>query len=299
MLKCYTKLGIKKGKVSDAYAQKEINMCDYSAEKLYAAILSLGSIEECESLFSDLFTKKEIKDLSSRLEVARLLSEGVNYNEIARLTGASTATISRVSKCLSGEVGGYRLVLPRIYGRTPQLSLLVSAEPRFISAYDELRGIWKELPALPRDIGASAVMRGIRVILADPRDAAAIFLGGGASLYLGSTLELMEEGAEYTEIRQLSGFEYLTLSTERDAAPTRVASAYPRLAKELLRRSEISATVTRARADASARALGFDGVVGASTSDTVPKEALLSAPIALVAASELPDGVMEYLNGAF
>ena len=59
-------------------------------------------------------TAKEIEELSSRLEVARLLKLGVNYIEIAAKTGASTATISRVSKCLSGSRGGYRMVLARI-----------------------------------------------------------------------------------------------------------------------------------------------------------------------------------------
>ncbi len=60
-------------------------MCDFNADKLYAAILSLGSMEECESLFSDLFTKREIKDLSSRLEVARVAALAMKL---------STATIS-------------------------------------------------------------------------------------------------------------------------------------------------------------------------------------------------------------
>ena len=83
-------------------------------ERLARAFLSLSDIDECRAFFGDLFTAKEIEELSSRLEVARLLKLGVNYIEIAAKTGASTATISRVSKCLSGSRGGYRMVLARI-----------------------------------------------------------------------------------------------------------------------------------------------------------------------------------------
>ena len=83
-------------------------------ERLARAFLSLTDIGECCSFFEDLFTAKEIEELSSRLEVARLLKIGANYIDIAAKTGASTATISRVSKCLSGSSGGYRMVLSRL-----------------------------------------------------------------------------------------------------------------------------------------------------------------------------------------
>ena len=82
-------------------------------ERLAKAFLSLSDVDECLAFFGDLFTVKEIAELSSRLEVARLLKLGVNYIDIASKTGASTATISRVSKCLSGSRGGYRMVLSR------------------------------------------------------------------------------------------------------------------------------------------------------------------------------------------
>ena len=82
-------------------------------ERLAKAFLALSDVEECMAFFGDLFTVKEIEELSSRLEVARLLKLGVNYIDIASKTGASTATISRVSKCLSGARGGYRMVLSR------------------------------------------------------------------------------------------------------------------------------------------------------------------------------------------
>ena len=83
-------------------------------ERLSKAFLSLSDVEECKAFFEDLLTSKEIDELSSRLEVARLLKNGENYIEIASKTGASTATISRVSKCLSGAAGGYRMVLSRL-----------------------------------------------------------------------------------------------------------------------------------------------------------------------------------------
>ena len=86
-----------------------------SIERLAEAFLSLNTVSECIAFFGDLFTVKEMEDISSRLEVARLLSTGENYIDIAAATGASTATISRVSKCLSGERGGYATVLERLY----------------------------------------------------------------------------------------------------------------------------------------------------------------------------------------
>lgn len=80
-------------------------------DNLFRAILSLKTPEECDAFFSDLCTVREVADLSARLEVARLLSIGTNYTDIGNITGASSATISRVSKCLAGKTGGYRLVL--------------------------------------------------------------------------------------------------------------------------------------------------------------------------------------------
>ena len=82
-------------------------------ENLAKAFLSLENLSECYAFFDDLFTVKEIEELSSRLEVAKLLKSGENYIDIAAATGASTATISRVSKCLAGTRGGYRMVLSR------------------------------------------------------------------------------------------------------------------------------------------------------------------------------------------
>ena len=95
------------------------------AQMLAEAFLSLSDVDECLAFFGDLLTVKEIEELSSRLEVARLLKSGENYMEIASRTGASTATISRVSKCLSGELGGYRMVLSRLdAGEVPESDVI-------------------------------------------------------------------------------------------------------------------------------------------------------------------------------
>ena len=82
-------------------------------DALFEAILSLQSVEECYAFFEDACTIKEILDISQRLKAAKLLAAGVNYADISRETGMSTATISRVSKCLDYGAGGYRLVIDR------------------------------------------------------------------------------------------------------------------------------------------------------------------------------------------
>ncbi|MEF9972299.1 MAG: YerC/YecD family TrpR-related protein [Clostridia bacterium] len=83
-------------------------------ERLIRALLSLKDEQECVNLLEDLMTIKEMQDLAQRLEVARLLREKITYNEIAQKTGVSTATISRVNRCLSYGAGGYRMVLERL-----------------------------------------------------------------------------------------------------------------------------------------------------------------------------------------
>lgn len=85
-------------------------------ENLYAAILSLEDKEQCAAFFDDIFTIQELESISQRLEVARLLHEGKNYLDINKLTGASTATICRVSKCLSYGTGGYASVISKMEG---------------------------------------------------------------------------------------------------------------------------------------------------------------------------------------
>ena len=84
-------------------------------DELFEAILSLRSIDECYAFFEDVCTKKEICEISQRLKVAKMLRAGVNYTTICKETGASTATISRVSKALENG-SGYKLVLERADG---------------------------------------------------------------------------------------------------------------------------------------------------------------------------------------
>lgn len=83
-------------------------------EMLYKAVLALETVEECEAFFTDLCTIMEIKSMSQRLEVARLLNKKIVYNKIAEETGASSATISRVNRCLNHGADGYKLVLGRL-----------------------------------------------------------------------------------------------------------------------------------------------------------------------------------------
>jgi TrpR-related protein YerC/YecD len=70
-------------------------------DRLADALLLLENREECYALLEDLLTIRELQDLAQRLEVARLLTAKVTYNEIAHKTGVSTATISRVNRSLS------------------------------------------------------------------------------------------------------------------------------------------------------------------------------------------------------
>ncbi|MCM3005922.1 YerC/YecD family TrpR-related protein [Priestia koreensis] len=84
-------------------------------DQLFQAILSLKDIEECYTFFDDLCTVNEIQSLAQRLEVARMLREGFTYHKIENETGASTATISRVKRCLNYGSDAYQMVLERLY----------------------------------------------------------------------------------------------------------------------------------------------------------------------------------------
>jgi TrpR-related protein YerC/YecD len=81
---------------------------------LCEAVLSLKSKEECYRFFDDICTINEIKALEQRLQVAKMLRDKKTYLEIAAATGASTATISRVNRCLNYGSDGYNIVLERI-----------------------------------------------------------------------------------------------------------------------------------------------------------------------------------------
>ena len=82
-------------------------------DALFDAILSLRDRDECYAFFEDACTVKEILDISQPLNAAGMLASGANYADISRETGMSTATISRVSKCLEYGAGGYKTVLER------------------------------------------------------------------------------------------------------------------------------------------------------------------------------------------
>ncbi len=84
------------------------NIYNELTENFFKAILSLKDEEECRKFFEDVCTIKEIQDMSQRLEVAFLLNEGKSYQEVLSKTGVSTATISRVNKCLNYGSGGYK-----------------------------------------------------------------------------------------------------------------------------------------------------------------------------------------------
>lgn len=80
----------------------------------FEAILKLENIEECYMFFEDVATVTEVKALAQRFHVAQLLKGKKTYSEIAEITGASTATISRVNRCLNYGSDGYNLILDRL-----------------------------------------------------------------------------------------------------------------------------------------------------------------------------------------
>ncbi len=82
--------------------------------RLYEAILTLKTVEECNHFFKDICTINEIIAISQRLHVAEMLTAGANYTEITKETGCSTATISRVNRCLGYGEDGYNTVLSRL-----------------------------------------------------------------------------------------------------------------------------------------------------------------------------------------
>ncbi|WLD93743.1 YerC/YecD family TrpR-related protein [Alkalihalobacillus sp. AL-G] len=84
-------------------------------DQLFDAILSLKDREECYQFFDDLATINEIQSLAQRLEVARMLQEGFTYHKIEDETGASTATISRVKRCLNYGNDSYQMTLDRVH----------------------------------------------------------------------------------------------------------------------------------------------------------------------------------------
>ena len=96
---------------------------DALTDQLFQAILLLKNEEECYQFFEDVCTISEIKALAQRLEVARMLQHGHRYEEIVSRTGASTATISRVKRCLHYGADGYKIVLSRLDGEQGAINI--------------------------------------------------------------------------------------------------------------------------------------------------------------------------------
>ena len=90
------------------------NLKDDKLAFLFEAILSLKDAEECYNFFEDLCTISEIQEMSKRFFAAKLLSENFIYNDISNQTGLSTATISRVNRCLKYGSDGYVVLLERL-----------------------------------------------------------------------------------------------------------------------------------------------------------------------------------------
>lgn len=89
-------------------------MNETQTDLLFEAILSLKDKDECRSFFQDLCTFTEVKAMAQRMEVARLLDQGLIYSDILEKTGTSSATISRINRALQYGSGGYRIVLDRL-----------------------------------------------------------------------------------------------------------------------------------------------------------------------------------------
>ena len=90
------------------------NIHDHLTDQLFKVILSLKDQEQCSKFFEDICTINEIHAIAQRLQVAKLLSENKTYNEIEGITKASTATISRINKCLVYGADGYQRILARM-----------------------------------------------------------------------------------------------------------------------------------------------------------------------------------------
>ena len=83
-------------------------------EEMYKAILSLRTVDECMKFFDDLCSISELRAMEQRFEVARLLEQGMIYNDILEKTGASSATISRVNRSLRYGADGYAIAFERL-----------------------------------------------------------------------------------------------------------------------------------------------------------------------------------------
>ena len=86
-----------------------------TTDALFDAILSLETREECYKFFEDLCTVKEISDMAQRLEAAKLLLDGSTYEQIVKKVEISTATISRINRCIQYGTGGYQEIIEKTH----------------------------------------------------------------------------------------------------------------------------------------------------------------------------------------
>ena len=85
-----------------------------TTDELFRAILSLKDLDECYEFFEDLCTMKELADMAQRIETAQMLLAGKTYEQIVKSVENSTATISRINRCIQYGTGGYEKILARI-----------------------------------------------------------------------------------------------------------------------------------------------------------------------------------------
>ena len=90
------------------------NIHTESTKEFFKALLLLETEEDCRNVFEDICTVKELQDISQRLQVARMLDNVKSYQVVSKETGASTATLSRVNRCLVYGSGGYKSILDKL-----------------------------------------------------------------------------------------------------------------------------------------------------------------------------------------
>ncbi len=95
-------------------ANNNYNLKNEKTDTLFKAILSLKTVDECYMFFEDLCTVKEIADMTQRIEAAQMLLDGQTYDQIVKNVEISTATISRINRCIQYGSGGYKKVLNNI-----------------------------------------------------------------------------------------------------------------------------------------------------------------------------------------
>lgn len=237
------------------------NIMNDNERRLYKALLALNDEEECRRFLADICTVKEVEDLSSRLLVAQLLSGGAAYNDIARSTGASTATISRVSKCLAHPEGGYRMVLPRLADQSLTLSgISTVAIPNTGEGVEFYKLLCTKNPDLPSLKESSDSSR--RVIKIDPQDASELLRSGVVDVAILGEWDAIEQGLEYTALDSGALRVGFGLSVFKRADVPVVATAYPSLLEKYAKDKGLTVKPVFTRVDRTVAATLFDGYFG-------------------------------------